>query len=293
MSKQNKPHISADEIRKAITQEANKARKASAGATQSVSREGLEEQRRRSKPSSSLKRAAKDSIKNMVKFSFRIPIIGHITKTCTGYMKMPSKFNYLLQQVEMLADRILVLERKARDSAQATPAVRQQPLPLEECGSIIEAAKVGTKDDPILDVGCGKGEWLAYLKERGYVAKGIEGNGACVQECSRRRLDVKEGIAGEYLKQQRDNAFGAVTYFHPVDGLPFSSLLELIDESRRIIKSGGLLISETPPGGDPDERNPLITLLRERGFNKAETVRIHPAPGSTVERNYLIIGYKA
>ncbi|MFN7660659.1 MAG: SAM-dependent methyltransferase, partial [Dolichospermum sp.] len=33
---------------------------------------------------------------------------------------------------------------------------------------LIEKANVGTPDAPILDVGCGRGEWLELLKESGY-----------------------------------------------------------------------------------------------------------------------------
>ena len=42
----------------------------------------------------------------------------------------------------------------------------------------LTAAGVGTADKPILDLGCGRGEWLELLRENGHVARGADTGGA-------------------------------------------------------------------------------------------------------------------
>jgi ubiquinone/menaquinone biosynthesis C-methylase UbiE len=55
-------------------------------------------------------------------------------------------------------------------------------------------------DVSILDVGCGRGEWLELLQENGYRAKGIDINGVALLQCRERGLDVTESDVIEYLK---------------------------------------------------------------------------------------------
>ncbi|MEO8892439.1 MAG: sulfotransferase domain-containing protein [Coleofasciculaceae cyanobacterium] len=47
---------------------------------------------------------------------------------------------------------------------------------------IIEQAHVATKESSLLDIGCGRGEWLKLLKESGYIAKGLDINRVMLDE---------------------------------------------------------------------------------------------------------------
>ncbi|HEX5887633.1 MAG TPA: methionine biosynthesis protein MetW, partial [Pyrinomonadaceae bacterium] len=45
---------------------------------------------------------------------------------------------------------------------------------------------------PVIDLGCGRGEWLELLTENGIAARGVENNPLQVRQCTDRGLDVAE-----------------------------------------------------------------------------------------------------
>ena len=56
-------------------------------------------------------------------------------------------------------------------------------------------AGLGTNEAPVLDLGCGRGEWLEVLKDRGLQARGVDINRAMLERCRAIGLDVAEGDA--------------------------------------------------------------------------------------------------
>ena len=60
-------------------------------------------------------------------------------------------------------------------------------------------AKIKMGTSPIVDLGCGRGEWLELLQEEGFQAKGVDQNHILVEECVRAGLDVVEGDLLTYL----------------------------------------------------------------------------------------------
>ena len=150
----------------------------------------------------------------------------------------------------------------------------------------IQRAAIGTADLPILDLGCGRGEWLELLKENNYIAAGVDKNRVFVQFCKDLELDVLESDAIEYLKSLKANSYGVITGFQIAEHLSLTTLVELLDESLRVLKEGGIMILETPnPENlivgscdfytDPTHRNPippstLEFLMEARGFVNVE-----------------------
>jgi SAM-dependent methyltransferase len=196
----------------------------------------------------------------------------------------------------------------------------RQRVYLPYIGKAVPAAATGT----ILDIGCGRGEWLELLKENGYSASGIDLNRAMVSECRERGLDAEEAEVIDYLRRLPDNSLAAITGFHIIEHLSLQTLLALFDESLRTLQPGGMMIFETPnPENlvvgacnfyyDPTHRNPLppapIKFFAEwRGFGSTEILRLHKVkePELTgqphvdelllrvnMEQDYAIIGYKA
>jgi O-antigen chain-terminating methyltransferase len=160
---------------------------------------------------------------------------------------------------------------------------------------IIKEAKLGTEEMPILDVGCGRGEWLELLQEEEDArAWGVDLNRVLVEGCRLRGLEVVQGDVIAYLHSLPDASLGAVTGFHIIEHLPFEVLIQLLDETVRVLKSGGLAIFETPnPENvlvgshtfylDPTHRNPLPSatvkfLAEARGLCRVEVLNLHPYP---------------
>jgi O-antigen chain-terminating methyltransferase len=156
----------------------------------------------------------------------------------------------------------------------------------------IAEAKVGKEDSPILDIGCGRGEWLKLLQESGYIARGIDINRTMLEQCKARELEAIEGDAVAYLQSLADASLGAVTGFHIIEHLPFPLLLKLFNEIVRVLKPGGVVIFETPnPQNvlvgsnnfyiDPSHLNPLPSplakfLLEHAGLHSVEVINLNP-----------------
>ncbi len=108
--------------------------------------------------------------------------------------------------------------------------------------------KLGSKKEEfsLLDVGCGRGEWLELLREGGYRAGGIDINRAAVQQCRERGLDVTEADVIDYLRGLGRGSLDVITGFHLIEHLPFPTMVALFDEAFAVLKSGGMIILETP-----------------------------------------------
>lgn len=158
----------------------------------------------------------------------------------------------------------------------------------------VKTAGVGTDAMPIVDLGCGRGEWLELLRDEGLRARGVDLNRVSIAGCREMGLEIVERDAIAYLRSLPDMTVGAVTGFHIIEHLPFDGLLRLLDEAYRVLKPGGLAIFETPnPQNvlvgsctfylDPTHRNPLPAglmkfMMEMRGFLEVEIVCLHPYP---------------
>ena len=156
----------------------------------------------------------------------------------------------------------------------------------------IRAANAGTSEAPVLDIGCGRGEWLELLRDEGLLGCGVDRSRTMIGRCRDLGLAVEEADAIAYLRQLKASSLGAVTAMHVIEHIPFASLLSLFDEVRRVLMPGGVAIFETPnPENlvvgactfyyDPTHIRPLPPepmrfLLENRGFARVEILRLHP-----------------
>jgi len=143
----------------------------------------------------------------------------------------------------------------------------------------------------VLDLGCGRGEWLELLKSRGITAQGIDASPAMVATCQSLGLVATEGDALNHLRRQPDACCAAVTAFHLFEHLPFPILLGMIEEMVRVVLPGGVVLIETPnPENlivgactfytDPGHRRPLVPetmrfLLERAGLVNVEVRRLN------------------
>lgn len=144
----------------------------------------------------------------------------------------------------------------------------------------------------IVDLGCGRGEWLEVLREDGLDAIGVDLNTAQAEAASEIGLKVEIDDVIAWLSRQKPRSIDFLSAFHLIEHLEFPVLVRLFKEAVRVIKPGGGLLIETPnPESlivgaykfwlDPTHIRPypseLITQLVESiGFERIELLRLHP-----------------
>jgi glycosyltransferase involved in cell wall biosynthesis/SAM-dependent methyltransferase len=98
---------------------------------------------------------------------------------------------------------------------------------------------------PVLDVGCGRGEFLDLLAEAGIRAVGVDSDPGMVARAREKghSVELADGVA--YLAEQEDGAFGAVFASHVIEHLPYEELVRFFELSQRKLAPDGLLIAET------------------------------------------------
>lgn len=126
---------------------------------------------------------------------------------------------------------------------------------------------------PVLDLGCGRGEWLQLLSEHEIAGRGVDLNPSMISRCVALGLDVTRSDALAYLRTLPDKSLGAVTSFHMIEHLPFETVIAIVDEALRVLESGGLLILETP--------NPQNALVGSQTF-WIDPTHIRPIPSQTL-----------
>lgn len=150
------------------------------------------------------------------------------------------------------------------------------------------------QDYPVLDLGCGRGEWLELLSREGYAPSGVDLDDGMLEVCRTLKLPARKEDALSALKQLDDDSLVAVTGFHIAEHIPFPVLQELVAEALRVLRPAGLLILETPNAEsvvvgtnsfylDPTHERPLPNLLlsfltEHSGFTQSKIVRLQEAP---------------
>lgn len=156
----------------------------------------------------------------------------------------------------------------------------------------VKAAKAGRRNAPVVDLGCGRGEWLEVLRDAGLAGVGVDINEVFLARCDELDLDVVAEDAVTYLQGLAPGSVGAITSFHLIEHLPLDRLLAMLDEAHRVLRPHGVLVLETPnPANlvvgacnfylDPTHRNPLPPelmrfMLEARGFMEVEVLPLHP-----------------
>lgn len=98
---------------------------------------------------------------------------------------------------------------------------------------------------PVLDVGCGRGEFLALLASEGIAAHGVDNDPGMVERCQALGLSAELADATEHLDGLDDGTLGTVFSAQVIEHLPVDQLRLLLAVSRAKLKPGGLFIAET------------------------------------------------
>ena len=156
----------------------------------------------------------------------------------------------------------------------------------------VEAAVIRTGGKPVMDIGCGRGEWLGLLKRAGIEAFGVDTNAVQIEAAKEQGLDVRLGDALKALADMDDNSLSMITAHHLVEHLPFDAVAWITREALRVLAPGGVLLFETPNTRnvlvgattfhtDPTHLKPmpeqvLTVLFDTAGFNPVEPRALNP-----------------
>jgi SAM-dependent methyltransferase len=204
----------------------------------------------------------------------------------------------LVGQIDALFDRMAAFERGPSGSKAAVADLRRRVGELETAESrrqfkpffqnaYFEETFRGTRDDllaryrdlavrfhncaPVLDIGCGRGEFLELLQAEGIPARGVEVDPELVAAAQARGLDVAEADGLVELASLEDESLGGVVMIQVVEHLTPQQLIDLVLLAKDKVRPGGRVILETV--------NPQSLYVFARAFylDPTHTQPIHPA----------------
>ena len=103
----------------------------------------------------------------------------------------------------------------------------------------------GIKASDVLDVGCGRGEFLELLRDQGITARGIDVNPAMVDVCCAQGLDAVTADALTYLRGLPDGSLGGLFAAQVVEHLEPRYLMQLLDAAFDKLRPGAPIVLET------------------------------------------------
>jgi 2-polyprenyl-3-methyl-5-hydroxy-6-metoxy-1,4-benzoquinol methylase len=141
--------------------------------------------------------------------------------------------------------------RTARTSSEALSAKyvgfedQFRGAPAEIAARQREYVEIFAAASDVLDIGCGRGEFLLLLKERGVRARGIDVNDSMVEVCVQKGLDASKADALEYLRAQPPGALGGLLAAQVVEHLDPAYLTNLLDAAYAALRPGAPIVLET------------------------------------------------
>jgi O-antigen chain-terminating methyltransferase len=126
----------------------------------------------------------------------------------------------------------------------------------------------------VVDLGCGRGEFLELLRERGIKAQGVDLDLDVVLLCREKGLDVVREDAFAYLAARPDDSIGGIFSAQFIEHLPPRRIIELVKLCHRKLAPGGCLALETP--------NPACLLVLAYTFYR-DLTHVQPIHSDTMK----------
>jgi O-antigen chain-terminating methyltransferase len=98
----------------------------------------------------------------------------------------------------------------------------------------------------VLDIGCGRGEFLELMRDAGVAARGIDFSREFVDQCRGKGLAVEVADLFTYLADLPDASLDGIFSAQVVEHLPPARLPEMIRLAAQKLRRGGVLAIETP-----------------------------------------------
>jgi O-antigen chain-terminating methyltransferase len=145
----------------------------------------------------------------------------------------------------------------------------------------------------VLDIGCGRGEFLEHMREAGVPARGIDLSPESVAVCRAKGLDAETADLFQYLSSVPEATLDGLFCSQVVEHLEPAWLPEMIRLAASRLEPNGLIAIETPNPEclaifathfylDPTHTRPvphplLRFYLEEAGIGRIELLRLAPA----------------
>ncbi len=97
----------------------------------------------------------------------------------------------------------------------------------------------------VLDIGCGRGEFISLLKDEGIDSVGIDISDSMLREAKEKGLQCLNKDALEYLRAMKDDSLGGIFASQVIEHFEPEYLKEIIRESFRVLRPGSPVILET------------------------------------------------
>lgn len=248
----------------------------------------------------------------------------HATRAITNLARfnaqLASDFQHAQQEVERLGRMV---EAMREENAKLRDVMTERGLVFPELASKSEAidyvafedafrgSREGVKahflpfverltrgavpEAPVLDIGCGRGEMLELLAERGVRVQGIDLNPDMVAYCQAKGLPAQHAEALSYLTSLPDASLAGIFMSQVIEHLDTPAWMTFVDLAHRKLRPGGTLLMETINPGSyyalahaffkdvthvrPIHPETLQFVVKAKGFQEVEVLMLsqHPA----------------
>ncbi len=145
----------------------------------------------------------------------------------------------------------------------------------------------------VLDIGCGRGEFLELMQERGIAAVGVDLHDENIAMLAGKGLDARKVDVFEHLGSEGPAAYDGIFCAQVIEHLPPGLVWKLVQACAIALRPGGVVVFETPNPEclaifathfymDPSHTRPvppalMCFYLEEAGFGRLEVKRFAPA----------------
>ncbi|MDR2409051.1 MAG: methyltransferase domain-containing protein [Bacteroidales bacterium] len=104
----------------------------------------------------------------------------------------------------------------------------------EECGHL-----------PVIDIGCGKGDFLEFLRDNGIKGTGVDINKASAGIAIHKGFDISIADAFDYIKALDDHSTSVISLLEVAEHISFEYFFKLCDEISKKVANSGCFVMDT------------------------------------------------